>query len=171
MVELATLQAVSYIMGSLGVFLAAIYYVFNMRVTLHTRQAQMLMSLYQNWNQPKFQEAWMDLMSWEWKDYDDFQSKYGRNSNPDEYSKFSLIGAFFEGLGVFIKRGFIDPKLVDDLMSMYIISFWQKLGSIMYEARERLNSPTMGEYTDYLYNVIYEIWKQQHPEALHPYSQ
>ena len=171
MVSLVEVQTAYYMIAATGVLVAAIYYVFNMRATLHTRQAQMLMSLYQNWNQPKFQEAWMDLISWEWKDYDDFQSKYGRNSNPDEYSKFILIGAFFEGLGVFIKRGFIDPKLVDDLMSMYIISFWQKLGSIMYEARERLNSPTLGEYAEYLYNVIYEIWKQQHPETLHPYSQ
>jgi hypothetical protein len=60
MVELATLQAVSYIMGSLGVFVAAIYYVYNMRIsqknqelalkaqeqTLETRQAQLLMNLY-----------------------------------------------------------------------------------------------------------------------------
>jgi len=31
MVESATLQAVSYIMGGLGVFIAAVYYVMNLR--------------------------------------------------------------------------------------------------------------------------------------------
>ena len=33
MVELATLQAVSYIMGSLGVFVGTVYYIMNMRAT------------------------------------------------------------------------------------------------------------------------------------------
>jgi hypothetical protein len=64
MVELATLQAVSYIIGSLGVFVAAVYYVLNIQnnsrnqeiamrnqelmlkaqqQTLETRQAQLFM--------------------------------------------------------------------------------------------------------------------------------
>ena len=38
MTELATLQAISYIVGSIGVFMAAIYYVFNMRATLQVRR-------------------------------------------------------------------------------------------------------------------------------------
>jgi hypothetical protein len=33
MVELAILQAVSYIMGSMGVFVAAVYYILNIRTT------------------------------------------------------------------------------------------------------------------------------------------
>jgi hypothetical protein len=37
MVELATLQAVSYIMGSLGVFIAAVYYVSTLRNAQRTQ--------------------------------------------------------------------------------------------------------------------------------------
>jgi hypothetical protein len=170
MVDLAEIQAAYYMVAATGVLVAAVYYVFNMRATLQTRQAQMLMSLYQKWNEPQFQEAWMDVMTWQWIDYSDFQSKYSRASNPNENSKLILLGSFFEGLGVFIKRGFIDPRLVDDLMSLYIVGFWQKVEPIFFEMRKRLNSPTTGEYAEYLYKVIYDIWKQQHPETLNPYS-
>jgi hypothetical protein len=55
-IELVTLQAVSYIMGSLGVFMAAVYYVINLRAqqsnmktTLETRQAQLFMGVYQTY--------------------------------------------------------------------------------------------------------------------------
>ncbi len=52
MVELATLQAVSYIMGSLGVFVAAVYYILNIQnnkknqeMQIETRQFQLLMQM------------------------------------------------------------------------------------------------------------------------------
>jgi hypothetical protein len=38
MVELATLQAVSYIMGSLGVFVAAVYYILNIQPIRRTKK-------------------------------------------------------------------------------------------------------------------------------------
>jgi len=52
MVDLATLQAVSYIMGSLWVFVEAVYYVMTLRTTqrnlkanLETRQLQLLIQI------------------------------------------------------------------------------------------------------------------------------
>ncbi len=177
MVELAEIQAAYYMVAATGVLIAAIYYVMtlratqrNMRHTLETRQAQILMNLYQSWQELDFQDAFMDILTWEWRDYDDFQEKYGRSTNPSEYRKSTLIGVFFEGLGVFVKRGFIDPTLVDDMMSSYIVAYWQKLGPIFKEARSRLNSPTVMEHAEYLYDVIYEIWKKQHPETLRPFG-
>jgi hypothetical protein len=98
MVELATLQAVSYIMGSLGVFVAAIYYVYNMRIsqknqelalkaqeqTLETRQAQLLMNLYQFESSEEAQRNYCELMNMKWTDYDDLEQKYGSDNNPSK---------------------------------------------------------------------------------------
>ena len=38
---------------------------------------------------------------------EDYEKKYGRRTNRVEYDKISLIGTFYKGLGVFVKRGFI----------------------------------------------------------------
>jgi hypothetical protein len=64
MIELATLQMVSYIMGSLGVFIAAIYYVINLRAqqnnmktSLDTRQAQLFMQILNQFNTPERQKV------------------------------------------------------------------------------------------------------------------
>jgi hypothetical protein len=61
LVDLALLQSVSYIAGALGVCVAAAYYVYNMRTnqktmktTLETRQAQLLMQIYDRVNNRNF---------------------------------------------------------------------------------------------------------------------
>jgi hypothetical protein len=111
----------------------------NMKANLETRQAQLLMSLYQKWSEPEFQEAWTAINTVQYSSYDDYTAKYGAQSNPDFNRKLTILGSFFEGLGVFVKRGFIDASLVDDLMSMYIVSYWQKIGPLALEWRKRFN--------------------------------
>ena len=83
---------------------------------------------------------------------------------PEKWSKRVIVVSYLEGLGVFVKRGFMDPRLVDDLMSSYIVTYWQKFGPVTKEMRRRLNDPTAAEHIEYLYDVVYEIYMQQHPE-------
>jgi hypothetical protein len=171
-------QTIGVLVTATSVTIAAIYYMFTLRINmktqeltlktqqqnLETRQAQILMSLYQRWSEPEFQEAYNEVSEWKWRDYDDFMEKYGWVSNPGKWSKRMQVAIFFEGLGVLVKRGLIDPGLVDDLMSSYIIEYWQKNEQFIVEWRKRSNQATIAEWQEYLYNVIYEIWKKQHPE-------
>jgi hypothetical protein len=189
LVDLAEIQAAYYMVAATGVLIAAVFYILNLRIsrknqelslraleqsaqaqqqTLETRQAQLLMSIYMKWQEPEFQDAFHEIIQWEWKDFDDNWEKYGSVSNPEKWSKRAIVGTYLEGLGVFVKRGFIDPRLVDDLMSSYIITFWQKFGPVTKEMRKRLNDPTAAEHIEYLYDVVYEIYKQQHPETAEP---
>ena len=183
MVDIALLQSISYMAGALGVFIAAVFYVLNLRIsqrnqelslraleqsakaqqqTLQTRQAQITMSMYQRVSDPEFGEAWKELETWEWKDFNDFQAKYGPDAIMN--SRWNLIDNFFEGVGVMVKRGFVDAAIVDDLMSGYILYWWRKIEPIILEQRKRLSRPTLSEHVEYLYNVVHEIWRQQHPE-------
>ena len=105
MVELADIQAAYYMVAATGVLVAAIYYVLNMRAmqrnskaALETRQAQLLMNIYERWSKPEFQEAWSDILTWEWKDLDDYMRKYG--SNKESNREILLVGSMFEGLSV-----------------------------------------------------------------------
>ena len=84
MVELATLQTISYIAGATGVAIAALFYVLNLRIsqrnqrlTLETRKAQLYMQIYQQLRSEESQRRIIDVLNMEWKDYDDFERKYG----------------------------------------------------------------------------------------------
>jgi hypothetical protein len=172
---LVDVQTLGVVVTTVSVTVAAIYYMMtlraqqmNMKNTLETRQAQMLMNLYERWNEPTFQNTWLETVYWEYSDYEDFQRKYGRTSNPEGYGKFMMIGTFFEGLGIFVKRGLIDATLVDDMMSVYIITFWERFESFIMELRKRRRLPTYYENMEYLYGVVHGIWLQQHPGAPEP---
>ena len=185
-------QTIGVLVTAASVTVAAIYYVMNLRIsqrnqelslraleqsakaqqmTLDTRQAQLLMNIYQKWTEPEFEAAWTEIVTkWKWSDYDDYQAKYGL-ANPEYYRKSSMVAMYFEGIGVLVKNGFIDARLVEDLGSVYIVGFWQKLEPIYREFRVRMNSPTTVEFVEYLYDVIYPIWLEQHPGTPRPISQ
>jgi hypothetical protein len=173
LVDLVELQAISFIVDVLGVSSIAIaavvgvssYINSNKRALeakhleqetrnreLQTRQAQLLLPFWQQWMEPEMQKAYSDFASWDWKDYDDFMAKYGPKTNPDAWFKRGMLGNFFEGLGVFVKRGLIDVALIDDLMSGYVIGHWRKMEPIYREYRRIQRSPVTGENVEFLYN-------------------
>ncbi len=171
MVDLAEIQTAYYMVAATGVLIAAAYYVLNIRTTqrnmkqtLDTRQVQLFMGIYQRFMEPDFQNMYWDTMSWQWKDFEDFLAKYGQESKPEAFKVFTTVGTYFEGLGVLGKRGFIDHTIVDDLMSLHIIGWWQKFEPVCVGYRKLWNTPTVMEHGEDLYNEIYGIWKQQHPQ-------
>jgi hypothetical protein len=177
---LVDLQTVSILITGISVSVAAIYYVFTLRInmktqqlalksqqqSLETRQAQLFMQLYTSFTSYEFKMKWNEIMNvWEWKDFEDFNSKYGL-SNPAEFSKFDLVGTFFEGVGVLVKRGLFDVTLVDDLMSGHIVSGWERFEPIIIEYREKMNWPQCLEWWEYIYHEVKSIAEKQHPEIV-----
>jgi hypothetical protein len=65
---------------------------------------------------------------------------------------------------VLVRRRLIDPSFVNDLISGFIIHYWEKLGPITIETRKRFDWPMYGEQIEYLYNQIKPIVEKQHPE-------
>jgi hypothetical protein len=132
----------------------------NQKQQLETRQAQLFMHIYSNWYNIDFWEKWEDVMQFEYKDFEDV----GEKLTPETRRNARSLFAFFEGLGVLVKRRLIEPSLIDDLMSAMIISFWEKWGDFYIEYRVRHNAPMVAEWIEYLYNVIKPMMEDQHPE-------
>ena len=104
---------------------------------------------------------------WEWKDYDDFNEKYGPNNNPEDYASFLVLITYFEGVGVLVKRGLINADFVDDLLSGLIIRLWEKYETYIISLREIRQWPQFAEYVEYLYNEMIRIRaKKGHLEIL-----
>jgi len=157
MVDLALLQSVSYIAGALGVCVAAIYYAMNLRIsqrnqelvlktqhqTLETRKAQFYMQINQHLRSEESQRRFIDLIYMEWKDYDDFERKYGSRVNMDYYAKrFSALYEF-NGVGYLLKDGLIDMDTAYSLADTLGLELWRKFEPIVREQRVRYNVPEM----------------------------
>jgi hypothetical protein len=161
---LQTVQIISNIAGALGVCIAVIYYVLNLRntqqnmkMTLETRQA--LFTYYLDKIEDKtYADNFNELSrKWQWSDYDDFMAKYGPAANPAEWWKLTLTLTPMEELGILTKHGVFDPAMIFDQMFGYIISFWEKFEPVLNEYRKRSNSGRSWEYCEDFYFIMKEM--------------
>jgi hypothetical protein len=156
MVDLSEIQAVYYMVAATGVIVAAVYYIYNMRITqrnlklnLETRQAQLFMDIYKTYSSKEYQKDREQMgLIWSFTDYEDFFKKYGPQVDPDEHAKWDTQLAMYAGIGVLIKRGMISPDLVFDLIYDTVIAFWEKF-SIIVEGLRKGHQRVDGMYTDY----------------------
>jgi hypothetical protein len=112
------------------------------------------MNIYSGWDE-KLARALYEVNSWEWEDFDDFMDKYGWLKNREIYSaNVSQLTIYFEGLGVLIKEGHLNIRYVALLISGVTRVFWEKMGPIVLEARDRLGVPAFMSETEYLYTEL-----------------
>jgi hypothetical protein len=151
------IQTVSIAVASAGVFLAAIYYIFQIRHQTKLRQTDLIMRLYSTLGSKEFVENDPKIFNQEFKDLEGFMHKYGSFSkfmeSPD-YAPFMMDSMFFEGVGILLYRKLVDIELVDDLFSSPIISIWEKMLPMTKALREYFNRPQMGEWFECLYNEM-----------------
>ena len=169
MVDLALLQSVSYIAGALGVCVAATYYILNLRVsqrnqelalkaqqqTLETRQAQFFMQMRQQLNNEDAMRRWIKLMNMEWKDYDEYEKKYGTDSNPEMAA--TRLGTLYEwnGVGYLLRKGVIDRDSAYALCNGVTGTWlWNKFEPTIKEMRIRYNMPDAFSDLEYMAKEI-----------------
>jgi hypothetical protein len=156
-VDLVEVQAIYYMMAATGVLVAAIYYIFNMRATLQTRQAQLFTQFLNNMDRA-YWSSFEDIRKrWQWKNYEDFMSKYGPDANPDEWLTLMYTLYPFEQLGILTKQRLFDPPMMYQMVGGFIIGLWEKVEPIFNEYRKRMNAELLYEYTEDFYYVMKEI--------------
>jgi hypothetical protein len=162
MAEPVTLQTLLTYLTLISVPVGVFYHIMTLRNTkknqeqqLETRQAQLFMNLYETWRSPEFRKnsRWINKFV-EYKDSADFHRQYGSEENLDEFAIWTSISAFYEGIGVLVRRGLINLDLVDDLLRASIKVAWEKMGPEFVESRViRGNSDLFNDF-EYLYNEI-----------------
>ena len=137
----------------------------NQEITLETRQAQMYMRVYERITNEEMFRKLFELNEWRWDDYEDFMEKYSGDISI-RAKRISVVG-FFEGLGMLVKRGIVDPVFIADSIGSHVVRYWNKFGPVVEEERRRSGNKISQENTEYLNNEILRIW-EQHPEGFIP---
>ena len=112
MVDIALLQSVSYMAGALGVFIAAIFYVLNlrisqrnMRLTLETRRLSLIENIASRVTDEEGEKRMQELSNYEWTDYADFNRKYGSENNVSASAKRYALWHDYNKIGMCSGRG------------------------------------------------------------------
>ena len=119
---------------------AAIYYTITIRNQNRTRQAQLLWSIYDYYRSTESRQQSNEMTNWKWNDTDEFFEKYGQANNPEAWVIWSAKAAFFNGIGILLKRDLIDIKLLDDLLTNSVDRHWNalRMGEVLVEWRRQL---------------------------------
>jgi hypothetical protein len=133
---------------------------------LETRQAQLFMNIYNlKLNDPHFDDVLHRIESLRWKDWDEYQALFDY-SNPetrDNHLAMSTMMNFYQGVGVLVKLNLVDIRLISYLMSDSTRAFWEKVESIVEDAREHWYGPGFLVETEYLYHELVK-YMEEHPE-------
>jgi hypothetical protein len=149
-VDILLLQTISIAIASAGVFVAAVYYILQIRHQTKLRQTDMVMRLYDKFGSTEFLKAYQTIMGAEFEDYEDYLKRYST------YAEVRLalmsMGTYFEGIGMLVKRKLVGMDLIDDLLNANILSTWEKMKPVAEGMRKRV--PQSWEWFEYLYNEM-----------------
>ena len=175
MIEQFPLQTVLTYLTLISVPIGVFYHIMTLRNTrrnqeltrrsqdqaLETRQAQLFMGLYETYRNPEFRKLHARVHNQEWEDFDDFWEKYGSETNPEAFSEWLSVAAFFNGAGVLLQRELIDINLTGELLANILCRSWPGTVPILegfrqYTVREGFAPPhtkLLGGF-EYLYNEV-----------------
>ena len=158
------IQTISIAIASAGVFVAAIYYILQIRHQTKTRKTDLVIRLYSAFISREFFDAQMNFLALEFKDYEDYVKKYGpifhvgkdgvTFKDTPEVRGILYIDNFFQEVGVLLHRGLIDAGLVREVFTYRIELMWKKIEPIIQGYRKEFNQPEAGKWFEYLYNEM-----------------
>jgi hypothetical protein len=172
MVEV-TLPIILQLIQTFALLVAIVYYITIMRNqqktrelslqaqehATETRQAQLFMQIYDKWSNPEFTEAFTLINQAEFESVDEINELY----DIEEYRRaWGRVVGFYEGVGVLVKEGLVDIRLVALLMTGTTTMFWKKMEPFIEEIR-RIAYPRAYSETEYLYNALMD-YVREHPE-------
>ena len=169
MVDLALLQSASYIAGAIGVCVAAVYYVMNLRVTLETRRLGLLDSITTKIvNRDGFRD-YFELLRSEWSDYEDFERKYGSENNVDGAGKRYAAWNSFNSVGAMLRKGILNAEDLHNTGVGGAAPFlWGKYKPIIEEVRRRYMGDGFMRDFEYLAGAMVRVTKQKDPSFRFP---
>jgi hypothetical protein len=177
MVDLALLQSVSYIAGASGVCIAAIFYILNLRIsqrnqeltlkaqqqTLETRKLQFVTNITNQLNSEEGHRRYVELMNMEWKDYDDFERKYGSDYNIDNTAKRFCVWGNYNTLGMLVREKLVEPELLYPIIDCTVLNHWSKFKDVIKEQRKRYGPEDDLSDFEFLYNEILRVTLSRNP--------
>jgi hypothetical protein len=165
MVELSVVNLVELGILGIGVVLA----LQQLRDIKETRQAQLFMQIYNHLRDEKFQNYLIELRQWDRITYDEIQEMHDKNPDlPEMMAKMNYVTSFFEGVGVLVDEGFLDIKLVFNLMATFLFNYWINMRPLVNEFRTRANRPEIWRHTEFLYQELMKLYVLEYGHEYSP---
>jgi hypothetical protein len=165
MIDVSTLQQMSYLVAAIGVIAAATYYVLVLRATYKNRRIQLVSQLARDLGTVDGMRQHFELLNMEWDNYHDFEKKYGSDTNLDTASIRYSVWNTYKSLGYMLRMGMIDSKDIWGTSSLGVgaIYQWAKWKPIIEEQRKQYNGSNWMNDFEYLAGEMLKIMVHEDP--------
>ena len=151
-----------------GIIVGIAYYIMNIQnnqrnqqLQLETRQTQLFMDLYRIFSDKDYYTAWDTFQDNKGKSVDELKKLY--SNDPDFRGGVIKWVWYFEGLGVLVREGLLDIRLIALLMTGLLKQWWEFWGPVAKELSIEWNWPRYVVETEYLYNELMK-YLEKHQE-------
>jgi hypothetical protein len=129
--------------------------IIEFRNLVKARRVQLYTELFNKITEKEVQRNFTEvLMIWKWNDVDDFFEKYGPETHPDEFWKFTSAISYLENVGLYMKEKLVEKEWVANLVDYMVLEFWEKYEPIIVKMGEPYNNPCITPMAKYLYEQI-----------------
>ena len=156
-----SIEVLALALTGLSITASILYYSNVLRNQNKTRQVQYLMDIWKQWSKPEAQLVGMEVANMEFKDYDDYLSKYDSKTNPELAAKRFSLWASFDMIGYLLKLGHITSEMVYEQSGNSMLLHWLKWEPIIREIRVRRNAPDYMANFEYVANEIVKFRKKK----------
>ena len=148
------LQTISVSLATLGVLVAATYYILTLRNQNRTRQAQLFMQIYSQWNSEEFARMRIVIRKMDYETFEEVLEKYRFEVNPDSWIARHSLCRFYSGLGMLVHDDEIELSRVEDMMGDIIVDSWETLRTATLSSREKYGWTELYLFFEYLYHLL-----------------
>lgn len=98
-----------------------------------------------------------EIQTFQWETVDEFFQKYGPESDPDAFAKFTMVGSYFDGLSTLVRRKFIEHEFIPETTAIALISFWEKFSHDSDAFATAYRRPGCWDSIKYLYEKLHKL--------------
>ena len=154
-------QYLSIILGALSFWVAAIYYVLNLREISRNRRITLTTTVLEPFMTKEGYGDLLDLLVMEWVDFEDFKKKYDHKANPENARMRLAMWNRFETIGALCKEGLLDVNTLYSGIGGVLQVLWFKFKPIIEMYRETEYDKEAYSNFEYLADRVYEYTKSK----------
>ena len=162
------IETLAFVLTGLGLTASIVYYanilsnanktrelqLKSQELALETRQAQFFFQMYRDFNTKEAVFHYIEIMSWHWDDYQDFEMKYGSDNNPQAFASRQLMWSQCAVWGKMLKKGLVDVEYFYNTGDIVAGFLWFKFKDVIIEQRKRYYTETYCEEWEYLVSEV-----------------
>jgi hypothetical protein len=159
------IQSISITLAALSFIVAVTYYILVLRATERNRRIQIVSQLSRDLGTVEGMKYHFELLNMEWGDYDDFERKYGSDTNQEAASIRYSMWALYNSLGNMLRSGMVDGEDLWNTANVGIgaIYQWAKWNEIIDEQRLRYNGRGYLKDFEYLAGEMLKFMLREDP--------